>query len=227
MHRSLRAGLLMTLLIFPAAWPALEAQPESTSKLLSLQVERSGPDLWVTWDAESAAVTGAKSGKLTIDDGGTVKSLALDLEQLRSAAVLYSPTNGDVSFQLTVFNPEPISESVRVQPSEAAPAPNLRVSSYVPPMPVWQEPVRMTIVQRSWLSRMDTPVIQIDVQVKLDRNGKVVGAKALSAGDPLRRALASAAESAAFQWRYTPARLNGQPITGTVVVSFRFSRPVQ
>ncbi len=227
MLRPLRAGLLMTLLISPVAWPGVEVQPESASKLLSLQVERSGPDLWVTWDAESAAVASAKSGKLTIDDGGTVKSLALDLEQLRSAAVLYSPTNGDVWFQLTVFAPEPVSESVRIQPSEAEPAPKLRLSTYVPPAPVRKEPVKMTVVQRSWLSRMGTPVIQIDVQVKLDQYGKVVDAKALSAADPLRRALASAAESAALQWQYTPARLNGEPITGTAVVSFRFSRPVQ
>jgi protein TonB len=58
----------------------------------------------------------------------------------------------------------------------------------------------------------------VEIQAVIDKNGKVISAKAIS-GPAL---LQSAAIHAVRQWRYSPATLDGQPITMQYVVTVRF-----
>lgn len=58
----------------------------------------------------------------------------------------------------------------------------------------------------------------VEIQAVIDKNGKVISAKAIS-GPAL---LQSAAVDAVRQWRYSPATLDGQPITMQYVVTVRF-----
>jgi hypothetical protein len=232
-RRIVSAGVLIGtggVLLLMSAWPGLGRQSTTPPpRPLSLEVERTGTDLWVTWDSDSPAIRGAKAGRLTIEDGGTTKALDLDLDQLRSAAVLYSPSSGDVSFRLTVFAPEPVSESVRISSvQEGGAGPAKTVPRLVQPKPVERVQPTMTPALLMLLRSMSVPTVQIDVAMKLDETGRVGGAQALTTGgDLLHRMLASVAVETARRWRFAPGQLNGKPITSTAVFSFQFSRPAR
>jgi periplasmic protein TonB len=58
----------------------------------------------------------------------------------------------------------------------------------------------------------------VDVQMRIDINGRVVSAIAVSGPPPLRQA----AEAAVLKWRYAPATRNGIPIETESKVSFSF-----
>ncbi len=58
----------------------------------------------------------------------------------------------------------------------------------------------------------------VEVQMRIDINGRVVSAVAVSGPPPLRQA----AEAAVLQWRYAPATRNGIPIETESRVSFSF-----
>jgi hypothetical protein len=82
----------------------------------------------------------AKRGTLFIKDGTFEKELALDRDQLLSAAIVYSPATTDVSFRLEVFGagPEPAVATVRLlagsKPEVAAEAPVLPAPEAAPPV---------------------------------------------------------------------------------------------
>lgn len=58
----------------------------------------------------------------------------------------------------------------------------------------------------------------VEVQIRIDLNGRVVSAIATSGPPPLRQA----AEAAVLKWRYAPATRNGIPIETESKVSFSF-----
>ncbi|MGH9382864.1 MAG: TonB family protein [Vicinamibacterales bacterium] len=58
----------------------------------------------------------------------------------------------------------------------------------------------------------------VDVLLRIDVNGRVISAKALSGPSPLRQA----AEAAVLTWQYLPATRNGAPIETESKVSFSF-----
>jgi TonB family protein len=58
----------------------------------------------------------------------------------------------------------------------------------------------------------------VEIQTTIDKNGKVISAKAISGPALLQRA----AVDAVRQWRYSPATLDGQPITMQYIVTVRF-----
>jgi TonB family protein len=58
----------------------------------------------------------------------------------------------------------------------------------------------------------------VEVQIRIDLNGRVVSAIAVSGPPPLRQA----AEAAVLKWRYAPATRNGIPIETEIKVSFSF-----
>ena len=64
--------------------------------------------------------------------------------------------------------------------------------------------------------------LTVDVRVRVDQSGNVRGAELLT-GEP-QTVLASAAQAAARQWRFEPARVNGREVPAEVVLSFRFDR---
>jgi hypothetical protein len=77
--------------------------PASDAPPLSLQVERRGGDLRVAWNRTSYAVRHAKDAVLLIHDGeAQEQELRLDLDQLRTGSVLYTPVASAVQFRLEV-----------------------------------------------------------------------------------------------------------------------------
>ena len=59
---------------------------------------------------------------------------------------------------------------------------------------------------------------QVQVQILVDENGKVVSAQAVS-GHPL---LVTAAKDAALRARFTPTKLNGVPVKIQGVITYNF-----
>jgi periplasmic protein TonB len=103
--------------------PAI-AQVQDTSPL-ALRVERSGGELVLTWNRDSAAIRNASHAVLEITDGTQHENVAMDLSQLRGAgSISYSPATGDVVFRMEVTGPDQArttSESVRVLRNRPSP----------------------------------------------------------------------------------------------------------
>ena len=122
------------------------APPQDTSPL-ALRVERSGSELVLTWNRDSAAIRNASHAVLSITDGAQHENVEMDLAQLRGAgSISYSPATGDVVFKMEVTGPDQArttSESVRVLRTRPSPmeeqqqqAPGMQV-----PAPAGQAPV--------------------------------------------------------------------------------------
>ena len=119
----------MVLFVYPgllrhgkASAPAAEDAPS-----LSLRVERTGTDILLTWNRDSAAILHAKHAVLTISDGDRHENYDMDLGQLRNGSIVYSPLTADVSFRMDVTeqgNGKPASESVRVLRTRPSPMPD-------------------------------------------------------------------------------------------------------
>lgn len=79
---------------------------------LGLEVVRQGTDIRVTWNHKADAISGAVSGVLSIDDGGTIRKINLDSQEVRDGSIIYSPTGTQIRLQLTIFGShESVSES--------------------------------------------------------------------------------------------------------------------
>jgi periplasmic protein TonB len=86
----------------PAARTA--ASPAASKSPLALTAERRGADLALSWDHEAPAVVNATFGMLLIRGAGVSRDIPLSPEQLRSGAVLYTPTTDQVEIQLNVVS---------------------------------------------------------------------------------------------------------------------------
>jgi hypothetical protein len=71
--------------------------------LLSLSVMKTGGNLTVRWDGQSAAVRASPRGLLEIDDSGYTKSVQLDAAQLQNGSLIYRNSTKTVHFRLTVY----------------------------------------------------------------------------------------------------------------------------
>jgi protein TonB len=94
---------------------------------LSLRVERTGTDILLTWNRDSAAIQHATHAVLTISDGERHENYDMDLGQLRNGSIVYSPLTADVSFHMEVTgqgNAKSASESVRVLRTRPSPMPD-------------------------------------------------------------------------------------------------------
>ena len=94
---------------------------------LSLRVERTGADILLTWNRDSAAIQHAKHAVLTISDGDRHENYDMDLSQLRNGSIVYSPLTTDVSFRMDVTaqgSGRNSSESVRVLRTRPSPMPD-------------------------------------------------------------------------------------------------------
>src|SRR5712691_9917270 len=70
---------------------------------LSLSVMKTGGNLTVRWDGQSAAVRASPRGLLEIDDSGYTKSVPLDAAQLQNGSLIYRNSTKTVHFRLTVY----------------------------------------------------------------------------------------------------------------------------
>ncbi|MGH9631237.1 MAG: energy transducer TonB, partial [Bryobacteraceae bacterium] len=106
------------MVLLPVTWlrTARETAPitEEGPPELTLNAERVGGALRLSWNRRNPMVLNAERGVLWITDGDSEKTLNLDAEQLRSGNVLYWPVSGDVNFRLELFVvARSISESLR------------------------------------------------------------------------------------------------------------------
>jgi len=131
------AALLLVALVGWLLWMRSggvqpSAAPDASS--LALRVERSGGQLLLSWNRSLPLLQTAQRAILSISDGDHREDVEMDLGQLRSGSIVYSPITSDVSFRLEVTdlkNGKSVSESVRVlggrpsptgPPAENAPA---------------------------------------------------------------------------------------------------------
>jgi TonB family protein len=119
--------IAVSLFVYPgflrhSARPTAAVQDTSP---LALRVERSGGELVLTWNRDSAAIRNASHAVLSITDGTQQENVNMDLAQLRGAgSISYSPATADVVFKMEVTGPDQArttSESVRVLRTRPSP----------------------------------------------------------------------------------------------------------
>jgi hypothetical protein len=85
--------------------PAPDPRPSEklAATTLSLQLERRGANLIVSWNRNAATILHARIGALRIRDGiAAQQELRLDAEQLRNASVVYTPVSNNVEFWMAL-----------------------------------------------------------------------------------------------------------------------------
>ncbi len=91
---------------------------------LTLRVERTATDLLLSWNRDSDVIRNAKNGSLSISDGERRENYDMDMSQLRTGSIVYSPLTADVSFRLEVVGADQskvATESVRVLRTRPSP----------------------------------------------------------------------------------------------------------
>jgi TonB family protein len=91
---------------------------------------------------------------------------------------------------------------------------------YIPPKPTRQVLPKVSDLPRSIL----TGTNQVVVTVKVDANGSVTDAQAQPSPEKVARPIIDAAETAARQWAFQPARLDGKPVSSEHSIVFQFGR---
>jgi TonB family protein len=124
---AIAALVAVVLFIYPGVLrhtkPAISA-PIQDSSPLSLRVERSAGELLLTWNRDSDAIRNASHAVLSISDGPQRENIDMDLAQLRTGSIVYSPATGDVIFRMEVSGQgtqKTSSESVRVLRTRPSP----------------------------------------------------------------------------------------------------------
>ena len=94
--------------------PGLRA-PVLADDTLALKVERAVGQLRLNWNRTASVIATAQKATLSIVDGAQEQTLNLDLGQLRTGSLVYSPSTPDVSFRLELIdlkNGKSVSESI-------------------------------------------------------------------------------------------------------------------
>jgi hypothetical protein len=76
--------------------------PDPAVYRLGLTVERASGQLKVTWDSRANPMRTAVRGELRVEDGGQVKAVPLQLDQLRMGEAMYESEPGRARFELRV-----------------------------------------------------------------------------------------------------------------------------
>ena len=173
----------------------------------------------VSWNPGATALAGARSVELFVRDGDDQARIDLSPNDLHSASYQYPPkSKKDVTFRLEVSDGagRVSAESFRVvatAPSNPAPDTAARVIHKVAPA-----------VPASVRPRIKGS-IPIDVLVYIDARGAVTSATpANKPRSGLETYLAARAVSAARQWRFDPAREDGEPVASRQSIHFSFKR---
>jgi hypothetical protein len=89
--------------------------PVLADHALALKVERAVGQLRLSWNRTASVIATAQKATLSIVDGGEEQTLNVDLGQLRTGSLVYSPSTPDVSFRLELIdlkNGKSVTESV-------------------------------------------------------------------------------------------------------------------
>jgi protein TonB len=130
---NLRRAIFSPAAVSSAPPPILQF---SSSPLIALHAKRQNGDLELTWNRESAWISAAISGVITIHDGTEKRQIPLDAAQVRGGSLLYSPSSEQVLMELSVTTQvNTVTESVMVLLPKTKP-PNLSPPpSSGPPQP--------------------------------------------------------------------------------------------
>lgn len=102
---------------------------------LALRVERNEADILLTWNRDADSIKRATRAVLSISDGPQQENVDMDLLQLRTGSIVYSPVTSDVVFRMDVTtsgNSQPASETVRVLRTRPSPMPDAAGKSAPP-----------------------------------------------------------------------------------------------
>jgi protein TonB len=107
---------------------------------LALRTERNGGDgsILLTWNRDAEAIKHASRAVLAINDGPQHENVEMDLSQLRTGSIVYTPATADVVFQMEVTaagQSQPVSETVRVLRTRPSPMPEQSAAASVPTSP--------------------------------------------------------------------------------------------
>src|SRR5450759_662903 len=113
-------ALFVALFVYPGVLRTNSKTPAPVSKdssQLQLRVERAAGELLLTWSPDAEAIRNASKAVLSITDGDQHENVNMDLAQLASGRILYSPSGKDISFKMEVLDKaqkKTTSESVRM-----------------------------------------------------------------------------------------------------------------
>jgi TonB family protein len=121
--------LLLILFVYPGLLnrgsKPTPGSPQDSSPL-ALRVQRTGGELFLSWNRDSDAIRNAASAVLSISDGPQQENYSMDVAQLRSSSFVYTPATGDVTFKMEVTSKDgskTASEGVRVLQQRPSPMP--------------------------------------------------------------------------------------------------------
>ena len=113
-------ALFVGLFVYPGLLRSNSKAPTAVrqdSSQLQLRVERAAGELLLTWSPEAEAIRNASKAVLTITDGDQHENVEMDLAQLASGRIVYSPSGTDIRFVMQVLDKaqkKTTSESVRM-----------------------------------------------------------------------------------------------------------------
>jgi TonB family protein len=199
---------------------------------LGLYVSPAGNTWRVSWNPNATALHDARSVQLFVREGDDQNRIELTANDLASGTYEYRPTAKDVTFRLEVTQSsgaiaaESFRYDINAPVAATAPAHPAVQAKASPSGPTAPRPIhRVPPVVPSSIRPRIQGSIPIDVRVKVDRKGRVLSAESVTkTSNGLHKYLASRAVAAAKQWRFEPARDNGQPVAGEETLHFTFER---
>jgi TonB family protein len=213
-------------------WKVSHVPPEGHVRF---DAQPAGGDLLLTWDTANPPVTESTRGTLAITDGAYPFEIQLNEQQVRRGKLTYSPTSGNASFELRLYDHgrKVAGDHLRVIRSAiGAPASDKPPAPVKPPAPLPESRQASLPVARHEVEPEISPGIRarigartlVPIEVVVDSSGRVTRAWSKTGGhDGLERYLIDAALKAARDWSFTPARSkNGNPITVVTTIPFEF-----
>jgi hypothetical protein len=127
-----------------------------------------------------------------------------------SAPVLSVPTQ-----------PPPVERPPEEEAAATPPVPR-RVSEYRPPRPIEQPRPVMNQATRQALMSAGGSVVQVNVEIVIDRTGRVSTVKPFAGTDTAHKRLWDVAADAVRRWKFEPARFIDELVESAMTLTFRF-----
>jgi TonB family protein len=199
-----------------------------TGPALRIRVESSGNAVLVSWDRSAPLVQSAKAGILRIDDGPLHRDINLEPSDIENSSIVYRPGSNDARFRLELRGDHgsAVSNTVRVLDGSRSALPDIPGNAgpetvappaYVPPRAL----TRVSPNAKSFDPSNVQEGTEVDVQVRIDEQGRVAEAHVKS-GTNDNDLLRSAALEAAKQWIFEPAKSHGKNIPSDHTLAFQF-----
>jgi hypothetical protein len=230
------------------------AQTAEAGRPLGLYVDPAAGQTWrVLWNPNATALHDARGVRLFVrekDDGRAddqsgddQNPIDLSARDLASGSYEYRPMGNDVTFRLEVIDQagrvsaesfrlmraaSPVTASAPSPPPPLGSGANTMLSPtaggagrFIQPRAIYRAPP----VVASGIRPRIKGTIPIDVRVHIDTRGRVISATPVTRQHSgLDEYLAGRAVQAARLWRFEPARENGKPVEGVLVIHFTFQK---